>query len=78
MTGIYPHQIHCAFIIKMEFGFREAILYLDVGDADVPIVYQAYSASTQKRKEIVLSFPQHLIDLDLSVVVTFSGLIRLV
>jgi hypothetical protein len=31
-----PIKIPCALIIKMEFGFREAILYLDVGDVDVP------------------------------------------
>lgn len=55
-AGIYPNQIPCAFIIEMEFGFRAAILYLDVGDVDVPIVYRAYSASTWKRKEIVHPF----------------------
>jgi len=55
-AGIYPYQIPCAFIIKMEFGFRAEILYLDVGDVDVPIVYRAYSGSTWKRKEIVLFF----------------------
>jgi len=48
----------------MEFGFRAAILYLDVGDVDVPIVYQVYYTSIRKRKEMVLSFPHGSIDLD--------------
>jgi len=48
----------------MEFGFRAAILYLDVGDVDVPIVYQVYYTSIRKRKEMVLSFHHCSIDLD--------------
>jgi hypothetical protein len=59
-AGIYPHQIPCAFRNKNGIWFLSSNLnlYPDVGDADVPIVLcfdsRAYSASTWKRKEIVL------------------------